>query len=168
MSKTLLSSPKIIGTTTLDTRWAFQHFMQHNINRADILVRMLAIDNFYNKNNFGFNLYTTMQHARSRSNKLMPKHQIDYKDEFCVLISSFEKGYDHDHPIIINKNKELLDGSHRTALALYHNISEIPAVIYDEDFSVDYSIDWFARNGLDRFIPYIIRKYEEVQNQCNR
>lgn len=80
-------------------------FMHDNINRADILVRMLAIDDFYNKNDFGFNLYTEMQHARSRTNQFIPKHQIDYKDKFCDLMTSFENGHNTDRPIILNKNK---------------------------------------------------------------
>lgn len=159
-------NPIILASIVLNTKWAFMHFMHDNINRADILVRMLAIDDFYNKNDFGFNLYTEMQHARSRTNPFMPKHQINYKDKFCDLITSFENGYNTDHPIILNKNKELLDGSHRMALSLYNNIPKIPAVVYDEDFSVDYSINWFNQNGLCHFIPYIMDKYEEVLKRC--
>ena len=53
-------NPIILVSIVLNTKWAFMHFMHDNINRADILVRMLAIDDFYNKNDFGFNLYTEM------------------------------------------------------------------------------------------------------------
>lgn len=52
---------KLIDETILDTEWLFSHSMKQNINRADILVRMLAIDNYYQKNDFGFQLYDTMQ-----------------------------------------------------------------------------------------------------------
>lgn len=159
-------NPIILDSIVLDTKWVFMHFMRDNINRADILVRMLAIDNFYNKNDFGFNLYTEMQHTRARTNPFMPKHQIDYKDQFCNLIKNFEDGYNTNHPITLNKNKELLDGSHRIALSLYKGITKIPALIHDEDFSVDYSINWFEQNGLCHFIPHIIAKYEEVMKKC--
>lgn len=159
-------NPIILDSIVLDAKWALVHFMHNNINRADILVRMLAIDNFYNKNDFGFDLYTEMQHTRSRTNPFMPKHQIDYKDRFCNLITSFENGYNANHPIILNKNKELLDGSHRMALSLYNGINKIPALVYDEDFSVDYSINWFEQNGLSHFIPHIMVKYEEVIKKC--
>lgn len=162
----MITNPTILDFIVLDTQWAFMHFMSDNVNRADILVRMLAIDNFYNKNDFGFNLYIEMQHTRSRTNPFMPKHQIDYKDRFCNLITSFKNGYNASHPIILNKNKELLDGSHRMALSLYKGITKIPALVYDEDFSVDYSIKWFNQNELCHFIPYIMAKYEEVLKKC--
>lgn len=156
---------KLIDETILDTEWLFSHSMKQNINRADILVRMLAIDNYYQKNDFGFQLYNTMQRLRCKLNPNAPADHADYQDEFIKLIRSFENGYDYRYPIILNRHRELLDGSHRLSLCLYNNISQVPVLVYDDPALVDYSLEWFISNGLNYFEPFIRQKYYEVTNK---
>lgn len=87
-------NPIILASIVLNTKWAFMHFMHDNMNRADILVRMLAIDDFYNKNDFGFNLYTEMQHARSRRNAIA---------EFLAILSGARRRRDWLTPTLQNR-----------------------------------------------------------------
>ena len=42
--------------------------IQDSLNRWDIAVKYLAIENYYNKNDFGFDLYIKMQNLRTKAN----------------------------------------------------------------------------------------------------
>ena len=156
----------IIETGVLDSRWVFDRSMRKNINRADILVRMLAIDDFYNKNDFGFRFYNEMQRIRCALNSKIPTNYADHQEDFNKLINSMIKGYNYNYPIILNKNKELLDGSHRLSLCLYYDIKQIPVIVCNNETNVDYSLDWFLRNGLQHFEEYILQKYREITEKC--
>ena len=152
----------VIQNTVLDTRWVFDHSMKTNINRADILVRMLAIDAFYKKNDFGFDFYNAMQRTRCSLNDKVSADYADHLDCFIELIQSMKKGYDYTKPILLNSNRELLDGSHRLSLCMYYNIEKIPVIICDNQTSIDYSLQWFLDNGLQHFEKYILQKYKEI------
>lgn len=156
----------IIEIGVLDSRWVFGRSMRKNINRADILVRMLAIDDFYNKNDFGFRFYNEMQRIRCALNSKIPINYADHQEDFIKLINSMIKGYNYNYPIILNKNKELLDGSHRLSLCLYYDIKQIPVIVCNNETNVDYSLDWFLRNGLQHFEEYILQKYREITEKC--
>ena len=158
----------IIETSILDSRCVFDHSMRENINRADILVRMLAIDDYYNKNDFGFRFYNEMQRTRCAFNSKIPPEYAEHQEEFIKLINSMSRGYNYNYPIILNKNKELLDGSHRLALCLYYNIKQVPVIVCDNEINVDYSLDWFMRNGLKHFEEFILQKYKEITQKCQR
>ena len=145
MNLILYPKYKLIDETILDTEWLFSHSMKQNINRADILVRM--------------------QRLRCKLNPNAPADHADYQDEFIKLIRSFENGYDYRYPIILNRHRELLDGSHRLSLCLYNNISQVPVLVYDDPALVDYSLEWFISNGLNYFEPFIRQKYYEVTNK---
>lgn len=161
-----VSNYNIITTEVLDSRWVFDRSMRKNINRADVLIRMLAVEAFYHKNSFGFDLYNEMQRTRCRLNKKVPPSYAEHQEDFIKLINSMEKGYDYRYPIILNRNKELLDGSHRLSLCLYHNIQQLPVIICDNEINIDYSLDWFLRNGLQHFEEYILQKYREITEKC--
>lgn len=153
---------------TVSSYWLFNHSMKNNLNRADILVRMLAIDNFYKKNANGFKLYNIMQQARCAQNNKIPQCQANNQEAFIQLIKSFENGFDINYPIIVNRNFELLDGSHRLALSLYKHIKDIPILRWDTVFTVNYSLNWFKENGLAYFEPYILQKYKSVLLEYGR
>lgn len=119
-------------------------------NRYDLAVRLLAIEEYYKKNSFGFGLYQKMQERRVASNSKVPKDRANNLERFINLITSFERhGFINHFPIIINKHFELIDGSHRLALALYYQMGIIPALTNKMHFSerVDYGLNWFKNNG---------------------
>lgn len=51
--------------------------MKNNYNTCDIWVRFLAIDNYYKKNNDGFQIYNEVQHYRVNYKKIIPREQYD-------------------------------------------------------------------------------------------
>ena len=132
--------------------------------RCDIIVRLLAIENYYGKNDFGFKLYAKMQDARMGKG-YSEKSIIEFKK----LISSYERyGYDKESKIILDKNFNLIDGSHRISMALYHHIPYIMANIVNSKHDVEYTIDWFLMNGFTTEEIYkIINKYKSVNKKVN-
>lgn len=117
-----------------------------NFNRYDTLVRYLAVENFYGKNDFGFEMYLKMQKLR------LGKHfpQLDYLESFKSLIRRFENvGYDDDYPLLVSNELKLLDGSHRFALVLYHETPNIciSPVKSLKNITINYGIDWFREKG---------------------
>ncbi len=125
----------------------FQHRRNEKIFRYDTIVRLLAIENFFGKNDSGWNLYLKMQFQRQQNKEI--KSLEDFKLDFIKLIKSFEaNGFDSNHPIKINNNNHLADGSHRLACAIYFNLDK---VFLKRDIlnkkNVDFSIDWFRENN---------------------
>ena len=49
--------------------FAYNHFIGTNNNRYDVFVRCLAIDNYFGKNDYGFNMYNKMQKLRVGTDK---------------------------------------------------------------------------------------------------
>lgn len=63
-------------------------------------------------------------------------------------MESYENdGYDRNSYILVDRNFQLIDGSHRVAMALYYGYSNISAIVVDCDYPVDYSIFWFITHG---------------------
>ena len=121
-------------------------YLESELVRLDIVVRYLAVENFYGKNDFGFKLYAKMQDGRAGqgySQKSVP--------QFLKLIESYEtNGYIKNSSIKIFKNLALWDGSHRMALHLYHNLPTICADILPEVKVINYALDWFVMAGFSR------------------
>ena len=132
--------------------------------RWDIIVRYLAIEEYYHKNDFGFKLYRKMQAAR-----IEEKYSWVAVTKFKNLIRSYDnKGYDEKSRIVLDKKLRLVDGSHRIALALYYNIKNINALIIGIEEDNSYSIDWFLANGFSSDeINIINKKYEEIYSRIN-
>ena len=148
-----------------NTKWLFKKTLGNNLKSADLIVRLLAIDNYFDKNNYGFKLYNTMQKTRLKNNLQIPNRAKDYETEFKNLIKSFkDKGYINGSPVELNKNFEVFDGAHRLVCAMAFNIEKIPVKFTSKyiDKEYDYSIDWFKSNGLIEFEQYILKKYDEL------
>ena len=95
----------------------FQEVSSEGFNRYDMIVRLLAIENYYGKNEYGFNLYRKMQAARIGIDSVEPA-----VFRFRKLIESYENnGYDSSSEIELDSCLHLYDGSHRMAMALYYN-----------------------------------------------
>jgi len=143
-------------------------FYQQNrvggFNRLDIIVRYLAIENYYGKNNYGFDMYCKMQ--EKRMGKEYAKVSVA---AFKRLIKSWEdNGYDDESEIECDNNLFLLDGSHRMALALYTGQNIVSCKVYSYRNEVLYGKNWFIENGFTlKEIELILNKNEELFNLYN-
>lgn len=163
---------KIVTVSVSDL--LFRHTNCRELLRCDIAVRYLAIENYYWENNIGFEIYLKMQDARKgwllqSLNNSNEDYLDDVIKQFKKLIASYEKnGYDYNSHIILDKNLNLIDGSHRVALALYFGIKNITALVIDYDHPVDYSIDWFLSVGFtEEEIDLIINTSLRLSNRFN-
>lgn len=109
-------------------------------NRYDIVVRLLAIEEYYGKNNYGFSLYEKMQSERAED----ASYGKISLQRFIKLIESYEKnGYKKDSELIIDERLHLFDGSHRLALAIYFKITRLTVRIVKRENEVFYGKEWF-------------------------
>lgn len=148
----------------INTKWLLQNAMKDNLNASDIMIKILAIENYFNKNNFGMSWYNNMQRIRVSQNKKIDINKADNEKNFIKLIENIKSnGFDEQYPIELNKNFEVFEGSHRLACALYFNIERIPVTFnkYVWDLEYDYSINWFVKNGMLDYISEIKNKYKE-------
>ena len=113
-------------------------FKGMNFNAVDIVVKYLAIENYYGLNDFGFDLYKKMQMLRTGK---------DWNDRFISLIKSVENSYDNESKIETDLNYSIHDGAHRTALALFHNKKNVPVRLFNTSiYRRSYDLSWFYEN----------------------
>lgn len=144
-----------LTTTDLFLAQCFDNYF----NAIDIVVKYLAIENYYGKNNFGFELYRKMQLKRVNE---------DWTERYVELIKSFENGIDMNSRIKVDLNYSIHDGAHRLALALYHNCKEVPARIFNVEIQRrDYGMNWFNSNDFtEEEINLISDKLNELLEKC--
>lgn len=132
-----------------------------DFNAVDIAVKYLAIEQYYGLNNYGFKLYNKMQKLRIGE---------DWDNRFLSLIKSFEKGFDKNSLLETDLNYDLHDGSHRLALAIYHDLDEVPTRIYNTYVPRrKYDINWFRQNGFtEEEINIIEDKLKFLFNKCTK
>ena len=138
----------------------FQHNGESDFMRYDMIVRLLAVENYFGKNDYGFDFYRRMQASRKSEGWVGPA-----EERFRNLIKSYdEKGYDSKSKIILDKNLHLVDGSHRMAMAMYYNQPRISASIHRQACNIFYGIEWFRINGFtDKECNILRSKYEELK-----
>jgi hypothetical protein len=139
----------------------FQHNGEHDFQRYDMIVRLLAVENYFGKNDFGFDFYKRMQEGRK--GKAWAESAIGI---FRQLIKSYEEnGYDTHSEILLDQDLHLIDGSHRMAMAMYYQQAEISVKIIQKRQDIFYGIEWFVVNG---FLPdecQLLRdKYRELHD----
>lgn len=139
----------------------FQENRPEGFNRYDMIVRLLAVENWYGQNDFGFDLYWKMQQSRKAG---------DYQNavtRFKKLIESYEnKGYDRQSEIVLDCNLHLIDGSHRLALALYYKYWNISCTIMPFERNVKYGKKTFVEYGFTKHELRIIQtRYEALKNE---
>lgn len=160
-------------TPTVDVRvntyWFYKHIMHDNYFNAQILIKMLAIDCYYGKNDYGFDWYNEMQYKRVINSKVIDKKMAYHEKEYRELIESYEKnGFLQEYPIIVNKDFDVFDGTHRLALALYFNTKDVPIKIDRKSYDLiprDYSFDWFEENNMGYVKKLAMKKYNEIEAQ---
>lgn len=149
----------------LNTKWLLKNSMGNNMNASDVIVKIMAIENYFGKNNYGIDMYNKMQKIRVSENKLIEREKANNQENFVNLIKSFEKnGFNDKYPIELNKKFEVFEGSHRLACAIYFGIEEIPVTFnkYFWELTYDYSPEWFENSGMVEYIPYIKERYNKI------
>ncbi len=115
-------------------------------NRMDIFARLVAVENYFKKNDYGWKLYLRMQTIRMDEN---PSGARDRKREFIKLIKSVEKdGYKLEKPLRVRPSLRLINGSHRLAVALYFGVKEV--LVWKDHTTkkkVHFNIKWFRKHG---------------------
>jgi len=126
-----------------------------------MIVRLLAIENYYGKNNYGWKLYEKMQDARNGAG-----FSIEASKRFKELIKSFEEnGYDKSSCILTDSSIKLLDGSHRLAAAVYYGIQDVNIEINPINHNPDYKIEWFIENDFSKAeLELITNRFNELKN----
>ncbi|MDJ0702387.1 MAG: hypothetical protein QNJ46_03825 [Leptolyngbyaceae cyanobacterium MO_188.B28] len=151
-----LTNKGLIFNCSLANLLAGQYDDVGQFSRMDILVRHLAIEEYFGENNIGFSLYNRMQKVRIGKNNC--------EENFRSLIKSFsEKGFDKYSEVLVDSFLNLIDGSHRIALSLYFGNPEISLRILPQKLPSYYGIDWFRENGFsEEEIEVIENKRLEV------
>ena len=130
------------------------HEMKENgFNRYDIIVRLLAVEEYYKKNNYGFLMYEQMQEIRFKQKPYI-REALEKRGKlrFCELIDSIEKnGYnDNDNPILLNDCAHLINGAHRLALGFFYKIDFLTCRYSNLDQGyhdhIQYGLTWFEEN----------------------
>ena len=151
----------------VDTIWLFNHIMKDNYFSAHLMIRLLAIRNYFNENDYGWKLYNKMQNERVASNPLVPKYMADHEEQFKELIESMKQNsFDYNHPITINKDFMIVDGAHRLATALYFGLEKVPVTITKKSYYDkvrDYSIDWFKEHNLNDCVEPALSEYTRIR-----
>jgi len=138
-----------------------QQYEKKEFNRYDILVRLLAVEEYYRLNDIGFDLYCKMQNLRVRNG-----YGVLARKRFTDLIQSFEQnGYDENSEIIVDKELKLIDGAHRIALALCRDVKKVKIRILDKISDVQYDLKWFQARFSDKEVQLLISKYEQWSNR---
>ena len=132
--------------------------------RPDMIVRHLAIDNYYGNNDFGFDLYRKLQDARVKKG-----YSEEAVKKFYALIESYAKnGYDPSSYILADKELKLRDGSHRMAMATYLNLPEITVAVFNATTSLVLDYNWLLSHGFSADEVEILRtKADSMRRDMN-
>ena len=153
-------------TITIDLReLLMQQFLQgggeNQFLRYDIIVRLLAVEDYYGLNDIGFGLYKKMQDLRVR-----PGYSSYAVKRYLELISSVENnGYIEDSEIIVDRNLRLLDGAHRIALAIYYKVLNVKIRILDREEEIKYGMKWFSDHFCENACNMIIKKFNQISRE---
>ena len=132
--------------------------------RPDMIVRHLAIDNYYGNNDFGFDLYRKLQDTRVKKG-----YAETAVKKFYALIESYAKnGYDPSSYILADKELKLRDGSHRMAMATYLNLPEITVAVFNATTALVLDYNWLLSHGFSADEVEILRtKADSLRKEMN-
>lgn len=92
----------------------------------DMAVRLIAIEEYRGKNDYGFDLYSRMQSHTG----------FDWSPRFKKLIESYDSnGFDESKPIELSRDHIIMDGAHRLALAVATGKEFVPVKVYNCPFN---------------------------------
>ena len=129
-------------------------------NRLDVVVRCLAIEHCLGKNDYGLRLYCKMQVRRTGC-----QNASVFVSRLCALINScLHEGFREDSEIELDANLQLMDGSHRLALAMYLGADTLPVKIRPRTTNTSYALPWFLSNGFTLSeVQCILDRYHELE-----
>lgn len=157
----------------------------------DLAVRYLAIEEYYGKNEVGFELYKKMhtlggnygqvnevenyynstRKKKGRSPRWGTAHMEQHSvEQFQQLLASIDKrGYDENSLVMNDRNLLSMNGSHRVTVALYNRMDYINIEIHNLLFQRRFSIDYFWERGftIDE-IALIEGKMESILQECQK
>jgi len=143
----------------------FANCIQGELLRWDVAVKYLAIENYYGKNDFGFNLYAKMQNLRT-GDDVADKAIENFKN---LIVSWETNGYDEKSCIYLDSDFTLQNGAHRLAMALYHNMPYINTHLLHRGKSASFGRDWFQKKGFtEDELSIIDSKSQELFRKANR
>jgi len=129
-----------------------------NQQRIDIFIRILFIEWYYKKNDYGDKLYTQMRKI----------HKVDpqmWKERFIELIKSVEEnGFDETKPLPMTNDYRLYnDGAHRLACIIYFNIINIPIIMNHKNIRYCgwYGTKWLKQNFNKTYRNLILDRYND-------
>lgn len=155
----------------------------------DFAVRYLAVENYYGKNNYGFELYKKMHMLRGnygqknaveqhyekvRAKKHIPQYRNNgYLEQHSVeqfenlLTSVNENGFYKESCVMGDRNLLCMNGTHRITIAFYKGMEYLNVVVHNKLFQRKYSIDFFWEHGFSlEEIQSIETKMEEILELC--
>lgn len=115
------------GNPVRDDKWIdIKKIIPGDRDEYGIAIRWVAIDDYYGKCSDGFQMYKKAMTVNGNMDTVTVRI-----NNFRKLIQNWDNlGYEPEHKILINTNYEIIDGEHRTALALYHGKRQICCKIY--------------------------------------
>ena len=142
----------------------FLQVKEGEFRRPDMIVRHLAIDNYYGNNDFGFDLYRKLQDTRVKKG-----YAEEAVRKFYALIESYAKnGYDPNSYILADKELKLRDGSHRMAMATWHNLPEITVAVFNATTALVLDYKWLLDHGFSAAEVQILRdKADSLRREMN-
>jgi len=100
--------------------------------RVGIPIRCLVIDQFKGLNDCGFKIYLHHLNLFNKSSETSKK-RLYY---FLKFINDVDKGKtEKEEPISITNNGDIIDGTHRTAIAIWKNHKEISCDVYNVEYN---------------------------------
>lgn len=108
-----------------------EDIIQTCVDDYRLAIRYAAIEQYFGKNEIGFDLYKRAQALHST-----PETAEERLTAFCRLIEKWQKsGYDEQCRIAVNTSYEIIDGNHRVALAQYFKQKQIVCDIFENHIS---------------------------------
>jgi hypothetical protein len=137
------------GRLALDaTEIALAQYRDGSCRRLDLFVRMLAIEDWAGGNGGGIDLYRRFIERKSAAQgRSAPSHTVE---DFVALVEDVRRrGLDPSAPLLVDRDRILLDGMHRLACALWFRLGGVPAAV-DPSPSVraDYGVGRLRALGL--------------------
>jgi len=128
-----------------------------------IIVKYLAIENIFDLNDFGIDLYkkTIKRRHKFLGKPGSPRHSIK---RFIKLIKSIKLEYKQKYPIEIDEISLMIRrGEHRFACALFFNVKKISITKFRSKDLKGISINWFKKVDFsDYYIDILNSKLESI------
>ncbi len=138
---------------------------QNSYDNYAFAIRYLAIENYYEKNTIGYDVYLKALYLQCEAQTAQKR-----LNNFISLIDDWDKnGYRQDRDILIDEKKRLIDGTHRLSLACYHEMEYMYCDVFPYSDKYDkvvkknhfLSMDMLKKNG---FLPYELEAIQKVQS----